>query len=120
MPNSTFANEIKKIRSNNNLSMQDLANILDVTKGAVSMWENKGVVPREDLLIKISRRFNISIDKLLGNTLSRQEDSEKDKLMYIQRGLSNLDKKQLEKAENILKAVFDDIFDIEEDDDDDF
>lgn len=37
------------------------------------------------------------------------------KLSYIQRGLGKLDNDRLQKAETVLKAVFEDIFDEEED-----
>ena len=65
MANKDFSSAIKILRSNYRLTMQDLADQLGVTKSAVSMWENKGVVPRDDILILISQKYNISIDKLL-------------------------------------------------------
>ena len=53
MANKEFSKAIKRIRSNNKFTMQEIAGQLGVTKGAVSMWENKGVVPRDDILLKI-------------------------------------------------------------------
>ena len=82
------------------------------------MWENKGIVPREDILIKISQKYNISIDKLLGNDL-QDIDKSNERLSYIQRNLGKLDKDQLQKAESVLKVVFDDIFNDDEGEDDD-
>lgn len=119
MPNKDFSNAIRMIRSNNNITMQDLANKLGVTKGAVNMWENKGVVPREDILMKISNEYNISIDKLLGNNINIPFEENNKKLSYLQRNLGNLDDKQLEKAEQVLKAVFNDLFEDDEGDGDD-
>lgn len=113
-----FSNAIKILRSNNNLTMQELADQLGVTKGAVSMWENKGIVPREDVLMKISKKYGVSIDKLLGNNINLDVSSN-DKLSYIQRNLGKLDDEQLKKAENVLKVVFDDIFDDDEGENDD-
>ena len=57
MANKEFSNTIRILRSNNNLTMQELADQLGVTKGAVSMWENKGIVPRDDILMKISKKY---------------------------------------------------------------
>ena len=118
MGNKEFSSMIRILRSNNNLTMQELANQLGVTKGAVSMWENKGIVPREDVLIDISKKYNISIDKLLGNDIEI-DDASNSKLSYIQRNLSKLDDEQLKKAESVLKVVFDDIFEDDEGEDDD-
>lgn len=117
MANKEFSNTIRILRSNKKLTMQELANQLGVTKGAVSMWENKGIVPREDILIKISQLYGISIDKLLGNNIN-QIDKSNGKLEYIQRNLGKLDNEQLKKAEDVLKIVFDDIFDDDEGEDD--
>lgn len=119
MANKEFSNEIRILRRNNNLTMQEFADQLGVTKGAVSMWENKGVVPRDDILMRISKNYGISLDKLLGNNIDDLEVPE-GKLSYIQRNLGKLDNEQLKKAENVLKIVFDDIFDDEEGEEDDF
>ncbi len=116
--NKEFSNIIRVIRKNYELTMQELADQLGVTKGAVSMWENKGIVPREDILIKISQKYNISIDKLLGNDL-QDIDKSNERLSYIQRNLGKLDKDQLQKAESVLKVVFDDVFNDDEGEDDD-
>ena len=118
MANKEFSNTIRILRSNNNLTMQEFADQLGVTKGAVSMWENKGIVPRDDILMKISKKYRISIDKLLGNNLM-DVDASNEKLSYIQRNLDRLDDEQLKKAENVLKVVFDDIFDDDEGENDD-
>ena len=119
MANKNFSKSISMLRRNNNLTMQDLAEQLGVTKSAVSMWENKGVVPREDILMSISKKYSISIDKLLGNNIEENDDTSDAKLSYLQRGLGQMDEEQLKKAETMLKLVFDDIFDDEEGDDDD-
>lgn len=113
MANKEFSNMIRILRNNHKLTMQELADKLGVTKGAVSMWENKGIVPREDILIKISQIYGISIDKLLGNNQNFITDSN-EKLSYLQRNLGKLDDQQLKKAESVLKVVFDDIFDDDE------
>ena len=119
MANKEFSKAIKRIRSNNKFTMQEIADQLGVTKGAVSMWENKGVVPRDDILLKISKRYSISIDDLLGNRIEDEIETVNKKLSYIQRGLEQLDDQQIQKAEKMLKVVFEDIFNDDEGEDDD-
>ena len=53
MANAEFSRLIRRLRTSRSLTMQQLADQLGVTKGAVSMWENKGVVPRRDILVNI-------------------------------------------------------------------
>jgi transcriptional regulator with XRE-family HTH domain len=117
MGNKTFSKEIKKIRTNRNLTMEQLANFLGVTKSSVNMWENKGVVPREEILRNIAEKFNISLDTLLGVAI---EETENQTLSYIQRNIGKLDDANLKKAETLLRTVFDDIFEAEDEDEDDF
>lgn len=119
MANKDFSFAIKRIRNNNGLTMQEIADQLGVTKGAVSMWENKGIVPRDDILMKISQMYNVSIDKLLGNRIEGEIEPVNKKLSYIQRGLEQLDDKQVDKAEKMLKVVFEDIFEDDEGEEDD-
>lgn len=114
MARKSFGFMINKMRTNNKLTMEDLANSVGVKKSTVSMWENGGIVPREDVLIKLSQLFQVSVDYLLGNDMEGMYPENK-KLKYIQRNLEKLNDEKLEKAEDILKAVFDDLFEDDED-----
>ena len=119
MGNEYFKTRIKELREKEGPSMQQLAEKIGVNKSRVGMWENMGSVPRMDALKKISEFFDVSIDYLLGNDNTSFLDKENKKLNSLQRNLGKLNEKELEKAENMLKAVFEDIFNDEEDDDDD-
>lgn len=119
MENNFFKVRIKKLRTDNNLSMDALAEKLETKKSTISMWENNGVIPREEMLLKISKFFNVSIDYLLGNDYMEGKKPDDSKLLYLQRNLEKLDNERLSKAETILKTVFTDIFEDEEGEDDD-
>ena len=58
--------KIKKLRLSYNLCQEVLAKTLGVCKQCVSNWENDNVLPSIDMLIKLSRFFNVSADYLLG------------------------------------------------------
>ena len=119
MGNKTFASRIRQLRTDRKLSLDGLANELGINKSRIGMWENNGTVPRDDVLIQLSKYFNVSIDYLLGNEkMETQKPDSNEKLQYIQRGLGKLDKKRLEKAEKMLSVMFEDIFEREEEDDD--
>ncbi|SFR92209.1 helix-turn-helix domain-containing protein [[Clostridium] aminophilum] len=118
MGNNTFSQRVKKLRTDRNLTLDGLAKQLNINKSRIGMWENNGTVPRDDVLIQLSKFFDVSIDYLLGN--EKREDKEPDsvRLQYLQRGLKKLDESRLEKAEKMLSVMFDDIFDSVEEDDD--
>jgi len=120
MGNEIFANRIKKLRLDRGLSLDGLAKELSVNKSRIGMWENNGTVPRDDILIKLSRYFGVSIDYLLGNEeRENRVPASGERIHYIQRGLDKLDEKRLEKAEQMLTLMFDDIFNSLQGDDDD-
>lgn len=57
---------IKKLRIAKNLTQSELADLLRVTKSAVSSYENDIRFPSIDILIKMSSIFHITIDNILG------------------------------------------------------
>ena len=57
---------ILNIRKKHNLSQDEMAEKLFVTRQAVSRWENGETVPNIDTLKIISKTFGISINTLLG------------------------------------------------------
>lgn len=57
--------KIVKIRKDNKLSQDDLAEILNVTRQTISNWENSKNYPDIETLIILSERFHISLDVLL-------------------------------------------------------
>ena len=115
MGNTTFGSRVKKMRTDRRLSMEELAKQLNVTKSRVNMWENNGVVPRDEVLIQLSSFFDVSIDYLLGNDENDGKSPTGGKtLHFLQRNLQNLNEEQLAKAKTILSSVFDDIFNDDE------
>ena len=60
-----FANRIKKIRNDFNISQERLAEELNVSRQAVSKWEAGNAMPDIDNLVEISNMFQVSLDYLL-------------------------------------------------------
>ena len=119
MANQYFSTRVKELREKAGLSMDQLAQLLGVTKSRINMWENNGTVPRMNVLIELSKFFNVTTDYLLGNDEARNLSLENSRLNSLQRNLGKLSEADLEKAEGMLKAVFVDIFNDDEDNDDD-
>lgn len=57
---------ILELRKGLNLSQEEFAEKLSVTRQAVSRWENGDTVPNTDTLKLISKTFHVSVDCLLG------------------------------------------------------
>jgi HTH-type transcriptional regulator/antitoxin HipB len=64
--NLEIANKLLKLRKENNLSQEDLAEKLGVTRQAISKWERGESSPDTDNLIQLSNLYRVSLDELLG------------------------------------------------------
>lgn len=63
----TFGQKIKKLRNENNLTQEELAEKIFVTRTAISKWETDNGYPSIDSLKTISNLFNVSIDDLVSD-----------------------------------------------------
>lgn len=59
---------IYKLRTERNLSQEELSNLLEVSRQSVSKWETNTSVPDLDKLIKLCDVFEITLDELTGRT----------------------------------------------------
>lgn len=84
--------KIIKIREDNNLTQEELAEKYYVTRQTISNWENGKTYPDLETIVKISNDFNVSLDILL------KED---------EKMVKKIDKsvKSTKKYKNILKYV---------------
>lgn len=61
----TFGEKLQKLRSREGLSQDALAELLDVSRQAVSKWERNEAMPEAEKIVRISRRFGVTTDYLL-------------------------------------------------------
>lgn len=66
--NSRLNEQIKNFRASKKMTLAVLAERLGVTTSAVAAYENGTRNPSFDVLIKIARIFNVTVDNLLGAT----------------------------------------------------
>jgi len=88
-----FNERLRELRTASGLSQVDLAEKLGVSKQSVSNWENDNIQPSIDMLLKISRTFNVSTDFLLG------EDNHR----YIE--VTKLTKSQIHHVQQIINDI---------------
>ncbi|MCC0642475.1 MULTISPECIES: helix-turn-helix transcriptional regulator [unclassified Clostridioides] len=60
--------KLKQLRIKNNLKQSDVALLLNVTQGAVGMYENDKRTPSAELIVRLAELFNVTTDYLLGHT----------------------------------------------------
>ena len=62
-----FCDKLQKIRRENNITQEQLADKLNVSRQAVSKWESGMAYPDTEKLIQISKIFNVSLDELIND-----------------------------------------------------
>ena len=81
----TFGEKLKQLRKDNNLTQEDLAEKIFVTRTAVSKWETDKALPAIDSLKLLSALFRVGIDDLISDgdiETKRLLDEKRAKLMY--------------------------------------
>lgn len=76
-----LSNQIKKYRMDLNLSQEELAEKIYVTRQTISNWENDKSYPDVHSLLLLSTFFNISLDQLIkGDIETMKEEINKDEV----------------------------------------
>ncbi len=88
------------------MQQKDLAKKLNVAPSTISMWERNERSPDPDMLIKLSKVLNVSVDKLLGNNYKEEpkEKEEKHQIAFFN-GAENLSDADRLAVQNIIDSL---------------
>ncbi len=97
----TFGERLYELRKNKNISQEELAELLDVSRQSISKWENDKAYPEMTRLLFMSEYFDVSLDYLMRG-IENDENKEdvtvsykaKNMLMVWNSFVSNLSDKQ--------------------------
>ena len=73
----SFAENLKQLRKEKQLSQEELAEILDVSRQAVSKWEQGIGYPEVEKLLLLSSKLHISLDSLMETQITQAPNTEK-------------------------------------------
>lgn len=68
---SVFAEKLKELRKEKDLTQKEIANKLGVSRVAYTNWENGNREPNIERLVKLADYFDVSIDYLVGRKNER-------------------------------------------------
>ncbi|MBX4272224.1 helix-turn-helix domain-containing protein [Clostridium estertheticum] len=71
----SFAENLKSIRQERHISQEELAEILGVSRQAVSKWEQGSGYPEMEKLLVLSKKLNISLDYLMLGEIKSTENN---------------------------------------------
>ena len=68
----SFAENLKQLRKEKQLSQEELAEILDVSRQAVSKWEQGIGYPEVEKLLLLSSKLSVSLDRLMETEIAQK------------------------------------------------
>ena len=69
----SFAENLKQIRKEKQLSQEELAEMLEVSRQAVSKWEQGIGYPEVEKLLLLSEKLNVSLDYLMSTKIVQED-----------------------------------------------
>ena len=78
-----FSEKLVQLRKQNKLSQEQLADMLDVSRQAVSRWESGTTYPEMDKLLTMCKLFKCSLDELTNDEITTTDFGEKKKSNFI-------------------------------------
>lgn len=92
-----LSENLKKLRKENNISQEQLAEDLKVSRQAISKWESGAAYPEMEKIIQLCEKFNVNVDDLLSKNISEIKGEEETK--------NNLNKYASEILKNITNTI---------------
>lgn len=71
----SFADNLKSIRKERHISQEELAEIIGVSRQAVSKWEQGSGYPEMEKLLVLSKELNVSLDYLMLGEIKSTENN---------------------------------------------
>ncbi len=99
-----FAQRIKQLRKQKNLTQAEFATIFNIATGTIGMWESGKREPNHDTIRKIADYFDVSADYLLGRTDNPAPISEVF-AVYAKEGYGGLPPEALEELNTIKEYI---------------
>lgn len=86
---------IRELRRNKDITQEQLAEQLNVSRRTVSRWETGSNMPDLDILIELAEYFGITVAELLEGEISQQGSSDPNETVLKAARISNEDKRKL-------------------------
>ena len=99
-----FGDNLKKIRKNNKMSQEALAEKVNVSRQSVSKWETGEAYPEMNNILELCKIFKCKINDLVHTNMDDFNSLDKDIIMRVVK-LNNDDQKKVKVVSNILFMI---------------
>lgn len=102
---SEFSRRLIELRQARELTQEQLAEKLGVSRDAIAYYENRAKNPSADVLDKLAAFFEVSADDLLGRTAVRRKRGRQSKLERCFEAVGELPKRDQERIVDVVNAL---------------
>ena len=81
-----FAERLKSLRKEQNLTQQKIAEKLNISRGSYAQWEAQRTQPSSKSLETLANFFDVSTDYLLGNTDIKNQNQFDEDFLILRKG----------------------------------
>ena len=103
-PMTRFAETLKTLRSNAGLSLRNLSDAVGISTNNLSCYENKLVVPTLEMVVKLAKYFDVSVDYFVHGESLTEEIRDKELRTLFTR-IDAIVRKDRELVKRYLKTV---------------
>ncbi|WP_236895461.1 helix-turn-helix domain-containing protein [Clostridium beijerinckii] len=98
---------LKNLRLEKGISQKDLADHFNIARSTLSQYESNQRTPSDEIKVKLSEYFNVSLDYLLGKTNVRNytEDSNITIALHSDTDYDELPKEAKEEINNFIEYI---------------
>ena len=81
----TLGDKLSKLRKQNNYTQEQLADILGVSRQAISKWESDASYPETEKLIQLSDMYHCSLDYLLRDEMESDDRNQSERSINLEK-----------------------------------
>lgn len=100
-----FSEKLITLRKGRDLTQEQLAGQLNVSRQSISKWESGQVIPEIEKIVELSKVFNVTLDYLLKPSEIDELSVKTDMLEQQQKQLLNREQTRIKFFKNILYSV---------------
>ena len=100
-----FSEKLITLRKGRDLTQEQLAEQLNVSRQSISKWESGQVIPEVEKIVELSKVFNVTLDYLLKPSEIDELSVKTDMLEQQQKQLLNREQTRIKIFKNILYSV---------------
>lgn len=100
-----FSEKLITLRKGRDLTQEQLAEQLKVSRQSISKWESGQVIPEVEKIVELSKVFNVTLDYLLKPSEIDELSVKTDMLEQQQKQLLNREQTRIKIFKNILYSV---------------